>query len=271
MEIVERLPVRDTVRKQLFNRSKNQCAYTGCALPIVDPRTTCVVGQIAHIEAANSKGPRFNEKSTNEQRRAYTNLILLCYGCHRIIDLEVADHPVEMLRDMKQDHEGPEGEVLDVEYEGKWPRLGGYPLRLDRLNRVLGWGHNDEEMAGSLAAYEALADSLTQLTGTARDLFAHVVVDCFKTGEDTVPLSSSPVHTFAEKMRLELEQLRPYFAELDDISLLRVDDDYPWLAERFRVDNEFVGNIASFVHLCEDENLNLYDIFRYIQFDALDE
>jgi hypothetical protein len=40
-----------------------------------------LVGEIAHIEAAMPDGPRFRKEMTNEERRAFANLLLLC-GVH---------------------------------------------------------------------------------------------------------------------------------------------------------------------------------------------
>jgi hypothetical protein len=36
------------------------------------------IGQLCHIEAAEEGGQRFNERMTNEERRAFENLLLLC-------------------------------------------------------------------------------------------------------------------------------------------------------------------------------------------------
>lgn len=41
------------------------------------------VGQLCHIEAAEPGGERFNHVMTNEQRRAFENLTLICYAHHR--------------------------------------------------------------------------------------------------------------------------------------------------------------------------------------------
>ncbi|WP_415282467.1 HNH endonuclease [Candidatus Nitrososphaera sp. FF02] len=46
-------------------------------------------GEICHIEAAESGGPRYNSKQTDEDRRHYDNLILLCRNHHKATDDEV--------------------------------------------------------------------------------------------------------------------------------------------------------------------------------------
>lgn len=42
-----------------------------------------IIGQIAHITAANSRGPRFDPTMTNEERRDLPNLLMFCKGASR--------------------------------------------------------------------------------------------------------------------------------------------------------------------------------------------
>ncbi len=57
---------------------------------------------IAHIEAARKDGPRFNERMTDEERRHWKNLILLCKPHHDLIDRVHPDqYPVEVLQEWK--------------------------------------------------------------------------------------------------------------------------------------------------------------------------
>ncbi|OCZ69742.1 hypothetical protein A9F99_09165 [Acinetobacter pittii] len=62
------------------------------------------IGQVCHIEAANKKGQRFNPRMTNEERRDFENLILLCAN-HHIITNDVNEFPVNVLKNMKAAHE----------------------------------------------------------------------------------------------------------------------------------------------------------------------
>jgi hypothetical protein len=72
--------------KRLFALSRNQCSEPHCTNPIIAEDGLTVIGKICHIEAANKKGPRFNDGMNNDQRRSYDNLILLCDEHHQIID-----------------------------------------------------------------------------------------------------------------------------------------------------------------------------------------
>jgi hypothetical protein len=73
-------------------------------LPLVEVSGT-VTGEIAHIKASSKKGPRYDENQTEEERNAFSNLILLCSRHHTIIDTEVDEHTTEMLQKLKADHE----------------------------------------------------------------------------------------------------------------------------------------------------------------------
>jgi len=67
------------------------------------------VAQICHIEAAEPGGQRFNPSSTDEQRRSFDNLLLLCYK-HHIETHDISRYDVYALKDMKQRHENSCGE-----------------------------------------------------------------------------------------------------------------------------------------------------------------
>lgn len=66
-------------------------------------RPQCL-GEIAHIEAENEGGPRFNPSMTSEQRNAVDNLILLCPNHHTEIDLDLHRYSVQRLRDLRDNH-----------------------------------------------------------------------------------------------------------------------------------------------------------------------
>lgn len=60
---------------------------------------------MCHIESALPGGERFNINQTNDERRSYNNLMLLCYP-HHIATNDVHSYTVEKLKEMKAEHEG---------------------------------------------------------------------------------------------------------------------------------------------------------------------
>src|ERR1700753_4370749 len=93
----------ETTVKQLFARSGNRCAFPQCAVEIVSEKS--VVGEICHIKAANTGGPRYDQEQADIERHGYENLILLCRNHHKLVDDDVESYPVARLLQMKLDHE----------------------------------------------------------------------------------------------------------------------------------------------------------------------
>lgn len=105
-QTVRRLTPTPAVLRELYLLSGNNCAMPDCDHVIVD-RKGVVVGHICHIEAAMPDGPRFNSKQSNEDRRALSNLVLMCAGHHIQIDSVKYENrwPVGAVRKLKNDHE----------------------------------------------------------------------------------------------------------------------------------------------------------------------
>jgi len=99
-----RLPPTPTTIKRLFSLSGNRCALPGCTTSALVLNDGTIVAEICHIEGAEPGGERFNENMTDEQRRAFENLMLLCAVCHKRSD-NVDLYPVETLVEIKQSHE----------------------------------------------------------------------------------------------------------------------------------------------------------------------
>lgn len=102
-EIPKRLtPTLETLR-ELYLKSGNQCAFLGCQKEMINAQGQ-FIGQICHIEAAMRGGERFNENQTNEDRRSYSNLMLMCYE-HHIETNDVDKFTVGRLKEFKRLHE----------------------------------------------------------------------------------------------------------------------------------------------------------------------
>lgn len=92
-------PTEKTIRR-LFALSGNVCAFPGCFLPIVEDAGT-VTGEICHIRAQNSGGPRFDETQSEADRHAFDNLILLCRRHHKVVDADPDVYSVDALQEIK--------------------------------------------------------------------------------------------------------------------------------------------------------------------------
>jgi hypothetical protein len=101
--LMPRLEPTIATLKRLFAVSGNKCAFHGCQRTLVTESGKLVVN-VCHIEAAEPGGERINPNQTDEQRRDFANLILLCPSHHEETD-DVDAFPVERLQQMKASHE----------------------------------------------------------------------------------------------------------------------------------------------------------------------
>lgn len=114
METPKRLAPTSQVIRRLFLLSGNQCAFPGCEHPIISPDGT-YVGEICHIHSAEKGGERFDENQTNEDRRAFENLLLLCHAHHVETDNVKIYTPAKMA-EIKSLHEARfEQGIADLE------------------------------------------------------------------------------------------------------------------------------------------------------------
>ena len=91
--------------KLLWGRAAGICSNPTCRhdLTIMLEDGSLNVGEMAHIIARSEGGARGETKGGSDK---YTNLILLCPTCHRMIDKAPSgQYPVEMLLDWKVEHE----------------------------------------------------------------------------------------------------------------------------------------------------------------------
>ena len=89
--------------KRLWGKSGDRCAI--CRGELTDSRWFGTLGEMCHIVARSSDGPRGLSTLSAEDRDRYANLILLCPTDHTDIDKNHANWTVEVLRQKKDEHE----------------------------------------------------------------------------------------------------------------------------------------------------------------------
>ncbi|MFB9832668.1 hypothetical protein [Actinoallomurus acaciae] len=91
-----------------------RCYWPDCNEPVVRFVEDQPVNnlQIAHIAAAKPGGARFISMPP-EERKSFSNLILLCHPHHTLVDrLEPDKYSIKLLQEWKARREGPEGAAL---------------------------------------------------------------------------------------------------------------------------------------------------------------
>lgn len=96
--------------KMLYGRSKGRCNM--CGLDLIKDNNH--IGEMAHIIAKNSTGPRGEDLP---QDNSYDNLILLCPNHHSIVDKAPHLYPVKYLKELKENFEKSINLQLNVSKE----------------------------------------------------------------------------------------------------------------------------------------------------------
>ena len=194
-EEVKRLEPKLDVVKELFVKSGNECAFPGCTHRIIDSDGD-VIAQICHIEAAEKGGPRFNKDLTNERRRLFSNLMLMCHAHHKKTD-DVSKYPVPELQTMKADHEArytlaPEKLLKSIVDESAHT-VATPAANLRHLDSVMGWDYEDYQYEPVLAEVAGLLGRLQQVPTRTRQLLISIVTRAGKAGtlgrNGSVPLA----------------------------------------------------------------------------------
>ncbi len=100
--------IPEAIRCMLWGRAAGRCEFAGCNQPVSyhrETKETVNIAEAAHIIGFSEDGPRGEEELSEELARDLSNLMLLCRNCHKPIDANRDQYPVEVLRKMKQDHE----------------------------------------------------------------------------------------------------------------------------------------------------------------------
>lgn len=185
-----RLAPSTTTLRQLYILSGNLCANPKCSTVLLNVNGT-VVGEVCHIKAEKPGGPRFDAKMSGEERRAFSNLILLCNVCHKLVDTEVQKYSVRVLARWKAEREAifaavgdtlqqryrkqieDEVELVDLQIPQNLDGLVGY-LNDQNVSHLI-----DDEAHRSVAEY---ANRLKNLSMPDRDLLRAIIEKSLKLG-----------------------------------------------------------------------------------------
>ena len=156
----KRLTPRPETLRELFLKSGNLCAFPNCKALMMNEEGV-FIGQVCHIEAAEPGGERFRKDMTNENRRAASNLMLMCYEHHQVTN-DFEKFPVSKLQEMKREHEQrfarPDRAMLERLTDWTLADEPTHVENLLRFEKVLGANYSDEERADAVAAFNDYID-----------------------------------------------------------------------------------------------------------------
>lgn len=98
------------VKTKLWTFSAGRCEFDGCNKVLWHHSKTMNEmnsSYIAHIYAYSEKGPRYHKEFSPKLEKDFTNLMLVCDECHRLLDdkEKVEYYTAEKLIEMKKNHE----------------------------------------------------------------------------------------------------------------------------------------------------------------------
>lgn len=130
--------VTPRTRAIIWGKAGATCAYAECRAQLVTERAAdsdVLLGEIAHIVAQQSEGPRGGKHPPGGDVDGEQNLLLLCPTHHKLIDKDTAKFTVERLVQIKLDHEQWVRETLSSQVNAG----GGVdePLVTDTLHSTL--------------------------------------------------------------------------------------------------------------------------------------
>lgn len=93
--------------KLLWGRAADRCSRcrSECSHTPEGETADFPLGEMAHIVGEKDTSPRGKSNLSAEERDDYSNLMLLCRKCHKIVDTDEATYSVEKLHFIKDKHE----------------------------------------------------------------------------------------------------------------------------------------------------------------------
>ncbi|MAP22158.1 MAG: hypothetical protein CL582_14600 [Alteromonadaceae bacterium] len=269
METVKRLNPTPTTQRALFLLSRNECAFPGCTQRMVDD-VGHYIGKICHIEAANVGGPRFNAAQSNEDRRQFSNLLLMC-GTHHDITDDVIKYPVDVMQNLKAEHEG---QALSGPSEADIQRFvdfsllstAQYPVSFSKLDLTY-WDNRSFEEA------KKFLDMFLNVPTLSRSFYAHALNNAYM---KNLELSFDP-REIQVRLNINDQELMTHVAILQRCGLLSDldNDEYPQIIRYYFTTSDFEDYQISF--LCSVKTLfsqsphMLIDFFESLNFSHLDD
>lgn len=269
----KRLKTRPEALRELHLRSGNQCAFDPCVRVLINDHGQWV-GEVCHIEGALPTSSRFNDSMTNEERRAFGNLVLMCHDHHVETDDETR-FPVETMRRIKADHEAKfSGEeerrqaaaVFDLTVGT--PRFYGTSLEAMITALWPDMTFTEDEVDSMVEAINGLADRLAHLPQATRGMLAVLVSRGRPSRNGDVAL---PARELGETCGIADFELRDRMATLEDLELsVYGEDDSGIVTAETWVDRLPWPIWLDLRTFCEAEGYSVETIVRDLRFDLLD-
>jgi len=235
-----------------------------------------LIAEVCHIEAANKLGERFNPNQSNEDRRQFENLILLCQRHHKETN-DVVRFPSSVMKQMKASHEAkanrtnmPSDAIQQRFVDQSTSSSLQLPMNFQQLDL------SGLESTFSADAYKII-NAVASLPNLTRSLYAHALANG-RVGD--LSIYCDPME-LAQHLNATYQDLLPHFSILEHYGLMWIpehqDDwrDSPTWGWRsyFRQFDQNDNGIYFLTLVCKRFERNkavLVDIFESLNFQLLD-
>lgn len=136
---IPRPNIPSKVRLEVWSAAGGRCSIRGCNEPLWYNGLTLMSGNfsdMAHIIGAKEDGPRGGPDSDKLATDA-RNIMIVCKDCHKLIDDNPEKYTVDMLREMKKEHEYRIDRVTGIKVDQKTEvlifksKIAGRPVSID--------------------------------------------------------------------------------------------------------------------------------------------
>jgi len=233
------------------------------------------VGEICHVEAAKTGGEQFRAEMTDEERRSFENLLLMCHR-HHVVTNNVEKYPVAKLKGMKAAHERKYSQIE----EKMSATITDQSLQSETTEAVtlIGLlGEPDEDRAAEVKRMRKYAARVKELPIETRRLLSIAVRRAYeqaararRRGLGSLTVNPTEVQKAAN---LGNDEMREQVRILDEHGLASVDEDEgigSWTMYIYG-EGDWSRLPEDIARFCKRRDISLDDIFVDLNFDLLDE
>ena len=270
-------PKAETLRK-LFLLSGNECAMKNCKTVLIDRKGT-MVGEVAHIAAAMPDGERFDPQMTNEERREFKNLMLLCASHHAEVDGKGSGYSVVELRKIKAKHEkrfhAAENTILK-RFETQFPDATDEvsptkPRTFTAYQEAVGDEYlADGDVEVAVRDFNIFVEKLAVVPPKYRDFMCSIIKRCDILNTWQFALASVPCDDVESALGISARKLKTLADGLERYGIggLNEDADNRWTVDLVNP-SDLVG-WADIITFCKASDINLEYFAIDVQFGKLD-
>ena len=219
---------------------------------------------------------------TNEERRAFANLMLMCYP-HHVKTNNVDKYTVQILKKLKGDHEAKFTDIAGKIERSIQDKSAAKTLiasvSLKSINKTLEWGLDEAELKETLAEVAWASERLRMLPHRTRQMLAIIIsrlerVDLrWASGQKWRYEHRIMADEISKACDIELEKVRTHVEIMEKYGIGALEtDEWGDVLPRIRLNETpaewFIwGDIREF---CDRDKTPLHAIVEELRFDLLD-